>query len=102
MDDQKIPYDEIIDDLNAVTGKKFRHVNKSAVVKSLIKARWEQGFTLDDFKHVHRVKTAQWQGTDMEEYLCPTTLYRASKFEKYLNQRIDQKQVHDMSEFGIP
>lgn len=102
MEDQKIPYDEIIDDLNAVTGKKFRHVNRSKVVKGLIHARFKEGFTLDDFKKVHRVKAQQWLGTDMDEFLCPTTLYRPSKFEKYLNQRLEQPIVANMGEYGVP
>lgn len=96
--DDKIPFEEIIADLNEQSGKKFRH--KSAITQSLIRARFRDGFTLADFKKVHRIKAAEWRGTDMDQYLCPTTLYRPSKFEKYLNQIEPQSQ--NMAEFGIP
>ena len=49
------------------------------------------GFTVDDFKKVIDTKTAEWKGTDMEQYLRPETLFSASKFEGYLNQRTIKK-----------
>ena len=45
----------------------------------------------DDFKRVIDTKTAEWKGTDMEQYLRPETLFSASKFEGYLNQRTIKK-----------
>ena len=45
-----IPYKEIIDYLNLKTGKNYRaNIQKN---KALIKARWSEGYQLDDFKQV--------------------------------------------------
>lgn len=82
-----IPYQEIIEDLNqkACTNYKWR---KATATRELIKARWNEGFTLEDFKMVHSVKVSDWFGSEWAKYLRPSTLYRASKFEGYLNQRL--------------
>ena len=79
------PYVEIIRDLNLVTKKRFSHQTEKTRVS--IKARFSDGFTLEDFKHVHRVKSEQWLNSDMEKYLRPATLY-GNKFENYLNERL--------------
>ncbi|NCB45345.1 MAG: hypothetical protein EOM59_22360, partial [Clostridia bacterium] len=36
-------------------------------------------------------KCAQWKGTDMDKYLRPSTLFNASKFEGYLNEKVIEK-----------
>lgn len=82
----RVPYQEIIADLNQVTGKKYRHTGSAT--KRKIAARFNDGFTLSDFQHVHKVKAAEWLGTDMEKFLRPETLY-GNKFEGYLNQGIE-------------
>ena len=79
------PFAEIIRDLNLVTKKRFSHQTEKTRVS--IKARFNDGFTLEDFKHVHRVKSEQWLNSDMEKYLRPATLY-GNKFENYLNERL--------------
>ena len=80
-----IPYKEIIDYLNAVADKKYRHTTEAT--KKSINGRWNEGYRLDDFKHVIDVKTEEWKGTKWEKHLCPETLFRPSHFEKYLNQQ---------------
>ena len=82
--DSKIPYQEIIDFLNLGTGRKYRP--NSPKTKALIKARWNEGYRLDDFKHVVNVKTREWTGTDYEKFLRPETLF-GPKFENYVNQK---------------
>lgn len=78
--------DEIINHLNKSTGKKFKAT--STATKKSIKARLNDGFTVEDFKHVIDVKVEDWLGdSEYEKYLCPGTLFRPSKFEKYLNQK---------------
>lgn len=77
------PYAEIIGYLNERTGKNFRAGSDNT--KRHIKARWREGYTLDDFRTVIDKKAAQWMGTDMEPYLRPQTLFSA-KFEAYLNE----------------
>ena len=78
-----IPYKEIIDYLNSKTGKKYRvNVQK---IKSLIKARWTEGYRLEDFKQVIDNMFKDWSGTKYAKYLRPETLF-GTKFDSYLNQ----------------
>lgn len=78
-----IPYKEIIDYLNSKTGKNYRdNVQKN---RSLIKARWSEGYRLDDFKHVIDNMVKDWSGTKYAKYLRPETLF-GTKFDGYLNQ----------------
>ena len=78
-----IPYQEIIDYLNEKTGKRFKAVDSN---KKLIRARWREKYTLEDFKKVIDVKVEKWLGNDMEEYLRPKTLFASSHFDDYLNE----------------
>lgn len=77
------PYKEIIDYLNAKAGTNFKH--SSADTQKHIRARCDNGFTLDDFKTVIDKKVSEWKGTDMAKYIRPSTLF-GTKFEGYLNQ----------------
>ncbi|MCS8616174.1 phage replisome organizer N-terminal domain-containing protein [Latilactobacillus curvatus] len=86
-----IPYGEIISYLNQVTGKSFKNVETH---KKLIRARWHEKATLDDFKKVIDNKSSEWLGTDMAKYLQPSTLF-GSKFDQYLNQTKSAKQKGD-------
>ena len=74
---------DILSDLNQVAGKRYR---LTADVTKSIRSRLEEGFTLEDFRAVHRKKAAEWKGSPEEKYLRPSTLYRPSKFQGYLNQ----------------
>jgi len=74
---------EIIDYLNLKTGKSYKHTTKKT--QSLIKARLNEHFTVDDFKKVIDNMCAKWIGTKWEEYLRPNTLF-AGRFDDYLNQ----------------
>lgn len=82
-DVSEIPYALIVDYLNRKVGAKYR--SSSQKTRRLIKARWKEGFRLDDFKTVIAKKAKEWRGTDMEKYLWPETLF-GPKFEGYLNQ----------------
>ena len=82
-EEEDIPYKEIISYLNEKANRNYRpNIQKS---KTLIKARWSEGFRLDDFKHVIDTTVKDWSGTKYEKYLRPETLF-GSKFEGYLNQ----------------
>ncbi|PVY81999.1 conserved phage C-terminal domain-containing protein [Convivina intestini] len=84
------PYPEIIDYLNDKADKKFKH--KSSKTRKLIKARYNDGFDLDDFKRVIDNKVSEWKGSpDMNQYLRPETLF-GTKFESYLNQKMSSNQ----------
>ncbi len=80
----RIPFKEIVDYLNQETGSRYKHTSKKT--QSLIRARFNDGFTLDDFKKVIDIKTAEWKDTDMSKFLRPETLF-GTKFESYLNQK---------------
>lgn len=77
------PYKDVIDYLNQQTGKHYKSTTKKN--QTVIRARTDEGFTLDDFKQVVNNKVDEWKGTDMEKYLRPETLF-GTKFEGYLNQ----------------
>ncbi len=81
-------YREIVDYLNAKAGTAFR--TSSVKTQSLIEARLNQGFTQADFYKVIDCKTDEWRGGEFEKYLCPETLF-GNKFEKYLNQKRENK-----------
>ena len=76
---------KIINYLNDVLGTKYTYRSKSTNEK--IKARLEEGHTVEDFKTVIDKKFAEW-GDDpkMAKYLRPETLFRATHFESYLNE----------------
>jgi uncharacterized phage protein (TIGR02220 family) len=84
--------------LNERTGKRFRADSESTV--SLIGARAAEGYTLDDFKRVIDNRAAEWMGdAKMERFLQPSTLFRKTKFEGYLNERpakeADDARIYD-------
>ena len=79
------PYKEIVDYLNEKGEKQYKHTTNKT--KSLIAARFNEGFTLDDFKRVIDVKSKEWKDDPkMDEYIRPQTLF-SNKFESYLNQK---------------
>lgn len=74
----------IVTYLNHKTGKNFKH--SSANTQRLIKARFKEGWTFEDFQKVIDVKCAQWlRKPDMAGYLRPETLF-GNKFEGYRNE----------------
>lgn len=101
---EAIPFSEIINDLNMVTNSSFR--SSSEKTKSLIRARWANGYRFNDFQYVHRIKFEEWGSKDdMAKYLRPETLY-GSKFESYRNQKPSKrsqgaKTALAMQEHGI-
>lgn len=79
----------IIDYLNLKTNSKFKYSSKTTQAK--IKARLNEGYTLDDFIAVIDKKTDEWlDNEEFSKYLCPETLF-GTKFEKYLNQKVVNK-----------
>ena len=80
-----IPYEEIVQYLNQKTGKHFKSTSKAT--QRHIKARFTDGFVLDDFKQVIDKKCSDWlRDQKMKEYLRPETLF-GTKFESYLNSK---------------
>lgn len=83
---EEIPYKEIIFHLNEKTGK--RYSDKSNANRKLIKARWNEGYVLDDFKKAIDNMVAVWTGAEYEKYLQPSTLFRESNFDRYVNHTV--------------
>jgi uncharacterized phage protein (TIGR02220 family) len=80
-----IPYEEIVSCLNEKTGSSYRHERPKT--RRLIKARWREGFRLEDFRKVIENMAASWgRNPEMQNYLRPETLF-SNKFESYLNWR---------------
>ena len=77
----KPPYAEIVGHLNDRTGSAFRV--GSMKTRQLIRARFAEGFTADDFRAVVDAMADEW-GDDpkMVRYLRPETLF-GTKFEGY-------------------
>lgn len=89
-----IPYKEIIDYLNEKTNSQFRNSTKKT--QTLIKARFAEGFNLDDFKKVIDTKAAEWlNDSKMSKFLRPETIF-GTKFESYLNQ----KSINNRTEYN--
>lgn len=85
MSASKYPYKEVIDYLNTRAGTKFK--DKSKDTRSHIRARIDEGFTVDDFKKVIDGRIAAWKGdAKMNEFIRPSTLF-GPKFESYLNAK---------------
>jgi uncharacterized phage protein (TIGR02220 family) len=89
---ETIPHKEIVDYLNEKAGKSFKHGAKATQEK--IRARWNEGHRVEDFKRVIDIKTADWKGDKkMDQYLRPNTLF-GTNFEAYLNSRPKTPQPH--------
>ncbi len=75
---------DIVNDLNTVLGATYK--SKTKMTTDLILARIKEGHTFEDFQKVHRKMFKLWSNDkEMCKYLRPSTLYRQSKFEGYLN-----------------
>ncbi len=90
-----IPYGEIVDYLNEKADKKFRHTTNKT--RSQIKARWNEGHRLEDFKKVIDTCCQKWKGQIFnngqqgDRYLQPSTLFN-DKFDERLNWSIEKTQ----------
>lgn len=82
--DDEIPFDEIIAHLNKVTGKSYDAMG--AENRFHIRARWNDGYTLEQFKKVVDVKTPQWiDEAKTNAWLRPKTLF-GPKMVDYVNE----------------
>ena len=86
----RVPYKEIIDYLNEKTGRNYKH--KAKINQRVIKARMNEGYTIEEFKTVIDKKTDEWNNdVKMKEFLRPETLF-GTKFDRYLNQETESNQ----------
>ena len=73
---------EVIKHLNITINSKYKTSTKSHVEN--ISARLKDGHSVDDLKLVITSKSKEWLGTEMAQYLRPSTLFQAGKFQGYL------------------
>lgn len=91
-----IPYQEILEYLNEKAEKNFNH--KAEAHRKLIRARWNEGYTVDNFKTVINNKVSQWLGKfdrdnkPLDRYLRPSTLFAQTHFDNYLNETVSKPQ----------
>lgn len=78
------PYKAVIDYLNTKMGTDYKASSKDS--QKHIRARFQEGYKLDDFYTVIDKKVREWKGTEWEKFLRPATLF-GTKFESYLNQK---------------
>ena len=92
----KIDYEKIVNRLNELSGASYWHDSKNT--RSLIKARFNEGFTENDFMIVIEKMCYLWNKEpkkgekDMRLYLRPSTLF-GNKFEQYLNMNVQPKEI---------
>ena len=90
INDTITPEIEILNYLNELAGKRFKRIKSNI---NPISARLKDGYTLEELKEIIQVKTLEWKNNEvMNTHLCPTTLFRPSNTDKYLNQIIAIKQ----------
>lgn len=92
----KINYEKIVNRLNELTGASYWHDSKNT--RTLIKARFNEGFNENDFMIVIEKMCYLWNKEpkkgekDMRLYLRPSTLF-GTKFEQYLNMPVQNREI---------
>ena len=90
-------YKLIIDYLNQMAGTNYKHTSKAS--QRHIKARLNEGFTIEDFMIVIKKKCMDWlKDNKMKQYLRPETLF-GTKFESYLNQPMKEITTKDLTPY---
>ncbi len=96
---EKEIYVSIINHFNEIFKKDYKTILISTAIRKLISARLKEGFTLEDFKHVHLAMYAQWHKDEtMARHMRPHTLY-TGKFESYLNTKIPTKEDSELAKW---
>ena len=79
---------EVVQYLNEKTDKHYSA--KADSTRKHIRARLEEGYTVEDCKKAIDNKVMQWKGNDMDKYLRPSTLFNSEKFEGYANETVTE------------
>ena len=94
-EEQKVVY--IVGYLNERAGRNFSTTSRDTA--GMIRGRLEDGYSLEDFKHVIDIKVAKWKGDPkMQDYLRPSTLFRPTNFENYLNESMPTDKPNPIKE----
>lgn len=84
--------------LNKCAGTKYRFTSTN---QKLINARLKD-YDYEDLVLVIHKKCNEWKGTEMARYLRPSTLFNATKFEEYLNQKIIEGNTNGTNRYSKP
>lgn len=83
----EIPYQEILTILNTETDSKYRLCDS---LRRLIHARWQEGFRIEDFEYVVKVKNQHWKhDKEFSKFIRPETLF-GTKFNTYRQQKMEK------------
>lgn len=92
--DDEIPFAEILGYLSDQASRPRGYSPSSKSHRKWIRARWRDGYRMDDFKRVVDNKCAAWKGhPDHDKYLRPETLF-GEKFDSYLNERTESERAN--------
>ena len=94
-EDLRFTKHEVILYLNRRSGTNYR--TDSTTTSRLVRARYNEGYRLEDFCKVIDTKVRQWKGDPkMQKYIRPSTLFCKGHFEEYLQEsKIDgRKEAH--------
>lgn len=81
-DEQREIAKQAISLINTISGREFKLIDSNL---KPVMARLEDGHTSADIAMVLQHKWLEWRHTKNEQYYRPSTLFRPSKFEGYLN-----------------
>lgn len=73
----------VLAELNKLTNSAFRNVESNL---KLIRERIKEGNSVNDILDVISMKVEEWTDTKWEQYLRPSTLFNAEKFNQYVGQ----------------
>ena len=68
--------------------RRLKTNNRTDSIKTfrLVRARYNEGYRLEDFIKVIDVKWREWKNTEFAKFLRPSTLFAKGHFEEYLQQ----------------
>ena len=92
---------EVIEYLNQKANRSFEYTSKENI--KLINGRLNDGHTLRDFKRVIDAKVEEWGNNErMKQYLRPSTLFRKSNFDDYIEyvNSMDKEIAEEEEVFG--
>ena len=85
--------DSVIDYMNEVGGKRFKKIETN---REFIRARLNDGYTIEDCKEAIDKSWEKDHGTDKEMYFNPKTIFRPKNFEMILNMPWKRKSGQEM------
>lgn len=73
--------------LNETAGTSFAMTGRKAETNiRLVTARFSEGYTKQELFSLIAHKVKEWKGTKMERYIRPSTLFKKSKIDGYINE----------------